>query len=212
MENEILEDYILRQATAEPAYLSEIRHRTERRTVNPRMCSGHLQGRLLSFLSKIIQPERILEIGTFSGYSSLCLAEGLREGGRLYTIEKNDELESFIRENLSLSSLGKKIELIIGSAEETVPLLNGPFDIVFLDGDKRCYTEDYELVLPLLREGGIIIADNTLWSGHIGEAEYSSDPQTRAIASFNAHVSSDARVEQLLLPLRDGLSLIRKRV
>ena len=215
MINEILAEYVCSHTGAEAEYLSEITRRTEQRCVNPRMSSGHVQGRVLAMLSKLINPKRVLEIGTFSGYSALCLAEGLQTEGRVITIEKNDELEEFIRTNLALSPLGKKIELVIGAAEDILPTLplseNNLFDVVYLDADKRRYIEDYELVLPFLRQGGLLIADNTLWDGHIADHAYDKDAQTRAIRAFNEHLLSDNRIEHAILPIRDGLTLIRKR-
>ena len=211
MINELLTEYIISHTGAEPDYLRVITHRTEQRAINPRMSSGHVPGRILAFISKLLRPERILEIGTFSGYSALCLAEGLQEKGKLTTIEINDEQEDFIRENLSLAPLGKQIELLIGSAEHILPNLKAEqYDIIYLDADKRRYIEDYELVIPLLRQGGIILADNTLWDGHICDPAYSKDPQTTAIRKFNDYLMNDNRIEHVLLPIRDGLTIIRK--
>lgn len=205
-----LNDYVLQHSSAEPEVLHRIMRRTGQRLVNPRMLSGHLQGRLLSMISHMVHPRLVLELGTFAGYSALCLAEGLAEGGKVISIEKNDELEDFIHENLSLSPLGEQVEVHIGSTAEVLPTLQGPFDLVFMDADKRLYMQDYEMLFPLVRPGGFILADNTLWDGHIIDPEY-QDAQTQGLRTFNDFIARDARVEKVLLPLRDGLTLIRKR-
>lgn len=213
MQEELLRDYISAHTSEAPAALRQIERRTGLYTVNPRMLSGHVQGRLLSFLSRLIKPMRILELGTFAGYSALCLAEGLQAGGKVVTIEKNDELEDFIRENLALSELGEQVELHIGSTRDVIPTLPAEelFDLVFIDADKREYTNDYELLFPLVRRGGIILADNTLWDGHIIDPEYDHDKQTLGLRAFNDHIQQDERVENLILPIRDGLTIIRKK-
>ena len=176
------------------------------------MLSGHVQGRFLSFLSRLIRPIRILELGTFAGFSALCLAEGLQPGGKVVTIEKNDELEDFIRENLALSPLGEQVELHIGSTRDVLPTLPTEelFDLVFIDADKREYVHDYELLFPLVKSGGIILADNTLWDGHIIDPAYDTDKQTIALRAFNDHIRCDSRVSCLILPVRDGLTIITK--
>lgn len=213
MQEEQLRDYISAHTTEAPEVLRKIERRTGLYTINPRMLSGHVQGRLLSFLSRLIQPKRVLELGTFAGYSALCLAEGLQPGGKVVTIEKNDELEDFIRENLSLSELGEQVELHIGATSEVLPTLPKEelFDLVFIDADKRSYVSDYELLFPLVRKGGIILADNTLWDGHIIDPEYNNDKQTIGLRTFNDHIQQDERVENLILPIRDGLTIIRKK-
>lgn len=213
MQEEQLRDYISAHTTEAPEVLRKIERRTGLYTINPRMLSGHVQGRLLSFLSRLIQPKRVLELGTFAGYSALCLAEGLQPGGKVVTIEKNDELEDFIRENLSLSELGEQVELHIGATSEVLPTLpkDELFDLVFIDADKRSYVSDYELLFPLVRKGGIILADNTLWDGHIIDPEYDNDKQTIGLRAFNDHIQQDERVENLILPIRDGLTIIRKK-
>lgn len=213
MQEEQLRDYISAHTTEAPEVLRKIERRTGLYTINPRMLSGHVQGRLLSFLSRLIQPKRVLELGTFAGYSALCLAEGLQPGGKVVTIEKNDELEDFIRENLSLSELGEQVELHIGATSEVLPTLPKEelFDLVFIDADKRSYVSDYELLFPLVRKGGIILADNTLWDGHIIDPEYDNDKQTIGLRTFNDHIQQDERVENLILPIRDGLTIIRKK-
>ena len=205
-------DYISEHSSPQPAYLDQIVHRTGLYTINPRMLSGHVQGRFLSFLSRLIRPTRILELGTFAGFSALCLAEGLQPGGKVVTIEKNDELEDFIRENLALSPLGEQVELHIGSTRDVLPTLPTEelFDLVFIDADKREYVHDYELLFPLVKSGGIILADNTLWDGHIIDPAYDTDKQTIALRAFNDHIRCDNRVSCLILPVRDGLTIITK--
>ena len=175
------------------------------------MASGHLQGRLLKMLVEMIQPKRVLEVGTFSGYSAISMAEGLPEDGRLYTFEINDEMEDFTRPWIEGSTVADKIEFIIGDALEEAPKLGIAFDMAFIDGDKRTYCECDEMVLSILRPGGFILADNTLWDGHVVDAAYDHDHQTQGILAFNDYVAQDARTEQVILPLRDGLTMIRKK-
>jgi predicted O-methyltransferase YrrM len=175
------------------------------------MASGHLQGRLLKMLVRMIRPKNILEVGTFSGYSALCLAEGLDDGGKVYTFEINDEQEDFTRPWIENSPVADKIEFIIGDAITEAPKLGIAFDMAFIDGDKRTYVETYEMVLSLLNPGGFILADNTLWDGHVTDPAYDKDHQTQGIRRFNDHVAQDDRVEKVILPLRDGLTLIRKK-
>ena len=175
------------------------------------MASGHLQGRLLLMLVHMIRPKNILEIGTFSGYSAICMAEGLEEGGMVYTFEINDEQEDFTRPWIEQSPVADKIRFLIGDAVTEAPKLGVTFDMAFIDGDKRTYREVYEMVLTVLRPGGFILADNTLWDGHVVDAAYSRDAQTQGIETFNDYVRRDDRVERVILPLRDGLTLIRKR-
>ena len=225
-----LAEYIEAHSSPEGAVLEQITRNTHLEVINPRMLSGHVQGRVLSMLSKMIRPKRILELGTFTGYSALCLAEGLVEDGRLITIEHNDEMEDAIRRNLALSPLGEKIELVIGDAKEwlrefrersqaSYSLENAPealqlkggelFDLVFIDADKKEYCEYLDLVLPLMNEGGWILADNTLWDGHIIDPAYDKDKQTVALRAFNDKVAEDERLEKVILPLRDGLTVMR---
>lgn len=207
---EELKDYIQAHTSRPSEALDAIERRTYMYTINPRMLSGKVQGRLLSLLSKMLTPMRILELGTFAGYSALCLAEGLQNGGKVITIEKNDEMEDFIRENLAMSDLGSHVELIIGSTADVIPTLNETFDLVFMDADKREYIHDYDMLIDKVRSGGYILADNTLWDGHIIEPEYDKDKQTMALRAFNNYIHADARVEQVILPIRDGLTIIRK--
>ena len=208
---ESLDEYILQHIEPEPDYLYRLWRATNIHMLHGRMASGHLQGRLLKMLVQMIQPKNILEVGTFSGYSALCMAEGLEEDGKLYTFEINDEQEDFTRPWIEGSPVADKIAFIIGDANVEAPKLGIVFDMAFIDGDKRTYQQTYETVLSLLRPGGFIIADNTLWDGHVIDPNYQKDQQTRGIETFNDFVKNDTRVEQVILPLRDGLTLIRKK-
>jgi len=206
-----LDEYISKHSDAEPEYLAKINRATHVKLINPRMCSGHLQGRVLSMFCRMIQPNRILELGTFTGYSALCMAEALPEGGVLHTIECDDELEDFILQNFAGSEYADKIQLHIGDALTEIEKLNETFDLIFIDADKREYLDYYEAVLPKLRRGGYILADNTLWDGKVLKAVEPNDKQTIEIMRFNDFVAADPRVEKVILPLRDGLTLIRKK-
>ncbi len=206
-----LQDYILAHIEPEPDYLYRLWRATNVHTIHGRMVSGHLQGRLLKMLVQMIRPKNILEVGTFSGYSAICMAEGLEEGGRVYTFEVNDEMEDFTRPWIEQSPVADRIDFRIGDANKLAPQLGIEFDMAFIDGDKRTYVETYETVFPLLRKGGFLLADNTLWDGHVVDETYSSDHQTRGISLFNEHVAADTRAEQVILPLRDGLTIIRKK-
>lgn len=206
-----LEDYIEAHIDPEPEELRRIDRATNIRLLNGRMCSGHIQGRLLKMLVRMIRPRRVLELGTFSGYSALCMAEALEPGATLHTVEVDDELEDFIRANLASAPAGERISLHIGDAMETMRGWDdGAFDLIFIDADKRAYADYYGEALRLLRPGGFIIADNTLWDGHVVEGCRHSS-QTEGIIRFNDLVASDPRVEKAIVPLRDGLTLIRKR-
>ena len=218
-----LSEYIEQHSSPESVVLQQITRSTHLEVINPRMLSGHVQGRVLSMLSQMIQPRRVLELGTFTGYSALCLAEGLREDGKLITIEHNDEMEDSIRRNLALSPLGEKIELKIGEAKEILKQLGNEianqlkensekqekFDLVFIDADKKEYCDYLDLVLPLMQEGGWILADNTLWDGHIVDPAYDKDKQTIGLRDFNDKVMANEHLEKVILPLRDGLTIIR---
>ena len=206
-----LDEYISKHSDVEPEYLAKINRATHVKLINPRMCSGHLQGRVLSMFCHMIQPNRILELGTFTGYSALCIAEALPEGGVLHTIECDDELEDFILQNFAGSEYADKIQLHVGDALTEIEKLNETFDLVFIDADKREYLDYYEAVLPKLRRGGYILADNTLWDGKVLKAVEPNDKQTIEIMRFNDFVAADARLEKVILPLRDGLTLIRKK-
>ena len=206
-----LESYILNHIEPEPDYLYRLWRATNIHMLHGRMASGHLQGRLLKMLVKMIRPKTVLEVGTFSGYSAICMAEGLEEGGMIYTFEINDEQEDFTRPWIEGSPVADRIRFIIGDANTEAPKLGITFDMAFIDGDKRTYRDTYETVLALLRPGGFIVADNTLWDGHVVDHNYDRDPQTQGIETFNDYVMHDDRVEQVILPLRDGLTLIYKR-
>lgn len=205
-----LDDYILTHSDAEPDILAKINRDTHVKMINPRMCSGHYQGRVLSMFCKMIKPLRVLEIGTYTGYSALCIAESLPENGFLHTIEIDDELEEFILENFQKSLFADKIKLHIGKALEIISTLNVMFDLVFIDADKREYWNYFETVLPKVKQGGFIIADNTLWDGKVLENVQPNDKQTIEIIRFNDLIASDARIERVMLPIRDGLTIIRK--
>lgn len=205
-----LESYILSHIDPEGDYLHRLYRATNIHTIHGRMASGHLQGRLLKMLVAMIRPRNILEVGTFSGYSAICMAEGLEEGGKVWTFEINDEQEDFTRPWIEGSPVSDKIKFIIGDAITMAPSLGVVFDMAFVDGDKRTYVETYEMAMSVLRRGGYIIADNTLWDGHVTDHAYDRDSQTAGIRCFNDHVAADPRVEKVILPLRDGLTIIRK--
>ena len=205
-----LTTYIANHIDPEGDYLYRLYRATNLHTLHGRMASGHLQGRLLKMLVQMTQAKRVLEVGTFSGYSAICLAEGLPEDGLLYTFEINDEQEDFTRPWIEGSAVANKIRFIIGDAITEAPRLGITFDLVFIDGDKRTYVETYEMALSVLRQGGFIVADNTLWDGHVCDSAYDKDQQTLGIRRFNDLVAADTRVEKVILPLRDGLTLIRK--
>ena len=210
--NEQLNDYILNHIDAEPEHLYRLERDTHLRLLYSRMCSGHLQGRLLKMLVRMAKPERILELGTFSGYSAQCLAEGLlSDDAQVHTIEIEDELEDFLRQHFADSPVGHRIHLHIGDARQILPQLNLMFDLVFIDANKRHYPQYYELVLPWLTPGGFIIADNTLWDGKVTDPHAKIDPQTEGILSFNQMVAADPRVEKVIIPVRDGLTIIYKK-
>ncbi|MCM1108976.1 MAG: class I SAM-dependent methyltransferase [Clostridium sp.] len=206
-----LEEYILQHIDPESDYLKALYRATHLKLLRPRMASGHLQGRMLKMFVRMIRPQQVLEIGTYSGYSALCLAEALPEGGMLHTFEINDEQEDFTRPWLEQSPFADKIRFYIGDALQTVPHLDVKFDLAFIDGDKRRYTDYYEMVMEKLNPGGYILADNTLWDGHVVEEPLPTDAQTAGIMRFNDHVAEDPRTEVVILPLRDGLTVIRKK-
>ena len=234
---EELEKYVLSHSAPEGDYLYRLYRATNIHTIHGRMASGHLQGRLLKMFVEMIRPKNILEVGTFSGYSAICMAEGLAEiaksteahangasvasaaegdekeagVGKVWTFEINDEMEDFTRPWLEGSPVAEHIEFRIGDANVEAPKLGIEFDMAFVDGDKRTYVETYEMVLKLMRPGGFILADNTLWDGHVTDPAYDHDQQTQGIRRFNDHVAQDDRVEQVMIPLRDGLTVIRKR-
>ena len=205
-----LEKYVLSHTQPEGDYLYRLYRATNIHTIHGRMASGHLQGQLLKMLVSMVRPKNILEVGTFSGYSAICRAMGLEEDGKLWTFEINDEMEDFTRPWIEGSEVADKINFIIGDANELAPKLGVMFDMAFVDGDKRTYVETYENILPLMNKGAFILADNTLWDGHVTDPAYDHDHQTVGIRRFNDHIAEDKRVEQVILPLRDGLTIIRK--
>ncbi len=203
--------YIINHSDKEDPVLSELRRKTHLETIHPRMLSGNLQGKFLEFFSKMIKPEKILEIGTFTGYSAVCLAKGLTKQGVLYTLEINDEREAIINEFIRKAGFADRIKLILGNAIDLIPELDEMFDLIFIDADKPNYLNYYKSVLPKLKPGGYIIADNVLWSGKVIEKTAKDDKSTQGIISFNNFVQNDLSVENMILPLRDGLMLIRKK-
>lgn len=209
--DEELEQYILEHIDPEGEVLAGIYRASHLHHLYPRMCSGHLQGRMLKMFTQMICPRQVLEIGTYTGYSALCLAEGLADDScHVHTIEINDEEEDFIRSNFARSPFGHRVTLHIGDALELLPRVDDSFDLIYIDGNKRQYVEYYELALKLLRPGGFMIADNTLWSGKVADIEGKVDAQTAGILRFNDHIKADNRVEKVIIPIRDGLTLIRK--
>jgi caffeoyl-CoA O-methyltransferase len=203
-----LENYILAHTSSEDPLLEELYRQTHIRFVNPNMVSGHLQGRLLQMISEMLQPSAILEVGTFTGYSAICLAKGLKPGGKLITIEQNDELAAFAGSYFEKAGLSDSIDQLTGNALDIISGLNKQFDLVFLDGDKREYIRYYEAVIGKVRAGGFIIADNVLWGGKVTDKN-TRDPQARGIIEFNEMISRETDVEKMILPLRDGLMIIR---
>lgn len=206
-----IDEYILSHIDPEPEHLYKLYRATNVELLHGRMASGHLQGRLLKMLVQMIRPKNILEVGTFAGYSAICMAEGLEDGGKVYTFEINDEQEDFTRTWIESSDVADKIEFIIGDAIEEAPKLGITFDMAFIDGDKRTYVETYEMVLKILSHGGFMLVDNTLWDEHVIDEAYMKDHQTKGILKFNDFVAKDSRVEKVILPLRDGLTLVRKK-
>jgi caffeoyl-CoA O-methyltransferase len=206
-----LDKYIRDHCTPEDKVLEDLYRQTNLYVVNPNMVSGHIQGKLLEMMSYMIHPSRILEIGTYTGYSAICLSRGLKSGGKLHTIEVNDELREMSSRYFDLAGVSDKVVLHTGRAQDVVPTLNFTFDLVFIDGDKREYCEYYNLVFEKVIKGGFIIADNVLWGGKIGDEDAMKDPQTRGVVSFNEMIREDHRVEKMLLALRDGLMIIRKK-
>jgi predicted O-methyltransferase YrrM len=205
------QDYSEHQCSPEPDYLIALRRATHQKLIHPRMNSGWLQGRFLSMVSKLAKPSRILELGTYSGYSALCLAEGLKEGGELISLEKNDELEPFHQRHLHCSELGKRIQVEYGEAKDLLPDLKRPFDLIFLDADKENYSNYYPSLKRLLSTGGLLLIDNMLWEGKVLFPLTEGDTQTEAIIGLTNIIKEDDEMEQLLLPLRDGLMMVRKR-
>ena len=209
--DEKLSDYCLLHTEGEDEVLKELQRETHLKVMSPRMLSGHLQGSWLSFLSKMAKPELILEIGTYTGYSAICLAKGLSANGKLITIDINEETESIARKYFVKSGFENQIELRTGDAKQIIPTINQEIDIVFIDADKRSYSLYFDLVIDKVKSGGLIIADNVLWSGKILDLDKNKDQDTQAIHRFNQKIKNDTRIEKILLPLRDGLFLMRKK-
>lgn len=205
-----IREYVEQHTDSESALLNELTRETHKKVLMSRMISGHLQGRVLSMFSQMVRPESVLEIGTFTGYSALCLAEGLAAGGKIITMDKNEELESMARKFFAKSGYEEAIEYHVADAMELIPTLDGPFDLVFIDADKINYYNYFKLVLEKVRPGGFIIADNVLWSGKVVETGKKIDKDTQALLDFNRLVHADDRVEKVLFPIRDGLMVIRK--
>lgn len=211
MIDKTLEKYILAHTESEDKVLADLYRKTHIKFVNPNMVSGHLQGKILTMISNMVSPEKILEIGTFTGYSAICLAKGLKKNGYLDTIEKNDELKDFILSYFKKAGVEKQINLHIGNAVDIIKKLPGLYDLAFIDGDKREYPEYYELVFEKIRPGGFIIADNALWGGKVTDRTIKTDPFTKGIKEFNKIVHKDDRISNVILPVRDGLMILMKK-
>ncbi len=209
---ENLNKYVEAHTAEEPEHLKALNRETYAKVLMPRMLSGHIQGRILSMVSKMIRPDRILEIGTYTGYSALCLAEGLTEQGNLHTVDINDELAPMVKRHIDASEFSSKIHCYWGNALDIIPVFDFTFDLVFIDADKINYRNYYEMVLPKVRPGGWIIADNVLWSGKILDSALKMDVDTVALHQFNEFVCRDSRVTAVLLPVRDGLMFVQKKV
>lgn len=208
---EDIERYAAEHSEIETELLAQLNRETHQKVLMPRMLSGHIQGRVLSMLSKMIRPQRILEIGTYTGYSAICLAEGLAENGSIVTMDKNEEIEGMVRRYVEKAGLSDVIDYRIGKALSLIPDIQGPFDLVFIDADKRNYLNYFNLVLKKVSIGGFIIADNVLWSGKVVEANKKIDPDTQALIDFNRSIQEDKRVENVLFPIRDGLMVVRRK-
>lgn len=208
--SEKLEAYVNEHSQPEPELLRKLNRETWQKVLAPRMLSGHLQGRLLSLISKMVSPENILEIGTYTGYSALCLAEGMRKDGFLHTIDINEELYDFQRKYFDESNFGKQIIQYLGNAIEIIPTMDFTFDLIFIDADKENYSNYLELIIPKLRSGGIILSDNVLWSGKVVEEVKENDRATKALLEYNRLLNEHPLLETVLLPIRDGLSISRK--
>lgn len=209
--SEKIDDYVVTHSENEPELLQQLTRETYQKIMQPRMLSGHYQGRVLSMISKLVNPKTILEIGTYTGYSALCLAEGLQQDGELHTIDINEELFDFQRAYFDKSPYGKQIYQHLGNALEIIPTLNKTFDIVFIDADKENYSKYFNGIIDNLNSGGIILSDNVLWSGKVIEPLKTDDISTKAILEYNALLKSDSRVETVMLPIRDGLTVSRKK-
>ena len=206
-----IEEYVQNHTTEEPELLRQLNRETYAKILMPRMLSGHLQGRVLSMFSHMIRPNRILEIGTYTGYSAICLAEGLQAKGLLHTIDVNEELESLAMKYFKLAGMENRIKLHIGNAMDIIPQLNEKFDLAFIDADKENYVNYYDLIFDKVNPGGYILADNVLWSGKVLEDNLKKDEDTQVIIDFNRKIHHDERIAHVLFPIRDGLMVIRKR-
>ena len=208
---EDIHKYVEEHSGKESELLAKLDRETHQKVLMPRMLSGHLQGRVLSMISYMLRPKRILEIGTYTGYSAICLAEGLAEDGKLITLDKNEEIEEMVRDYFEEAGLSDKIDYRIGDAMSLIPDIEGPFDLVFIDADKKNYLNYFNLVFEKVRIGGFIVADNVLWSGKVVQTEKKIDSDTQAILDFNRSMEEDDRVENVLLPIRDGLMVVRRK-
>jgi len=206
---ESIDKYVVDHSQKEPELLKQLNKETWQKVLNPRMLSGSFQGRVLAMISKLIQPKNILEIGTFTGYSALCLAEGMHQSGTLFTIDKNEELESFSREYFDKSPYKKQIKQMVGNALEIIPTIHEKFDLVFIDADKSNYSNYFNLIIDKMNSGGVILSDNVLWSGKIVEKLNPKDADTNALIIYNKLLNADDRIETVMLPIRDGLTISR---
>ena len=206
---EKIDNYVVKHSQKEPEFLQQLNKETWQKVLNPRMLSGGYQGRILSMISKLIQPKTILEIGTYTGYSALCLAEGLQKKGMLFTIDKNEELEDFAKKYFKQSPYTSQIKQLVGNALNILPTLNEKFDLVFIDADKTNYSTYFNMIIGKMNSGGVILSDNVLWSGKVVEEIDPNDKDTKALVEYNKMLNADDRIETILLPIRDGLSISR---
>jgi len=206
---EKIDDYVVNHSQKEPEFLQQLNKETWQKVLNPRMLSGGYQGRILSMISKLIRPKTILEIGTYTGYSALCLAEGMQKNGTLFTIDKNEELEDFAKKYFDQSAFNGQIRQLVGNALDIIPALNEKFDLVFIDADKSNYTTYFKMIIGKMNSGGVILSDNVLWSGKVVEEIEPNDKDTQALLEYNELLNNDDRIETILLPIRDGLSISR---
>tara|TARA_R110002072_G_scaffold110599_5_gene238467 strand:- start:11386 stop:12027 length:642 start_codon:yes stop_codon:yes gene_type:complete len=207
--SEELDNYVIEHTQSEPELLQQLNRETQAKVLQPRMLSGHYQGRVLSMISKLVSPKTILEIGTYTGYSALCMMEGIQEDGMLHTIDHNEELLSLQRNYFDKSGFGEQIIQHTGEALEIIPKVEGPFDLVFIDADKENYCNYFELILPKMKTGGVILSDNVLWSGKVLEKPKRDDIDTRSLIAYNKLLNTHPKVESVLLPIRDGLTITR---
>jgi len=206
---EKIDDYVVNHSQKEPELLQQLNKETWQKVLNPRMLSGGYQGRILAMVSKLIQPKNILEIGTYTGYSALCLAEGMRKNGTLFTIDKNEELEDFAKKYFEQSPYKSQIKQLVGNALDVIPTINEKFDLVFIDADKVNYNTYFKMIIGKMNAGGVILSDNVLWSGKVIEKIEPNDKDTKALIEYNEMLNNDDRIETILLPIRDGLSISR---